>query len=83
MDIEYYKNYQGPNLIKATLNNEDITEKLRNIYGKENMVKITTGMGNYGNIKKFLETIVIIKKFIVNFIAKIKENIGSMDLLRI
>ena len=58
MDIEYYKNYQGPNLIKATLNNEDITEKLRNIYGKKNnwqgkLWKYKEVFGNNCNNKDF------------------------------
>ena len=34
---EYYENYRGPSLTKATYNQvNDITEKIRNVYGKNN-----------------------------------------------
>ena len=32
----YYQNYQGPNLMKATLNNDDITELILEKYGQSN-----------------------------------------------
>ena len=35
-ELLYYQNYKGPNLSKATLNNDDITERIKNIYGKDN-----------------------------------------------
>ena len=34
---EYYENYRGPNLTKATYNKiYDITEKIRTLYGEDN-----------------------------------------------
>ena len=30
---DHYQNYQGPKLIKAVLDNEDITESIKKIYG--------------------------------------------------
>ena len=34
---EYYKNYKGPDLTKATFNKiYDITEKIRELYGEDN-----------------------------------------------
>ena len=30
---DYYQHYQGPKLIKAVLDNEDITESIKKIYG--------------------------------------------------
>ena len=41
------------------------------------MVKITTGMGNYGNIKKSLEMNPSVKKYTASFTQKMEENIGS------
>ena len=35
-DISYYKDYNGPNLTKATLDKDDITEAIKNIYGEDN-----------------------------------------------
>ena len=35
IDCDYYKDYVGPNLVRATLNNnEDFTEKVRGLYGE-------------------------------------------------
>jgi len=36
IESEYYKNYQGPELIKCMFNNEDITIKIKKIYGEKN-----------------------------------------------
>ena len=37
IESEYYQNYRGPNLTKATLNGEDdITEKIQEFYGTNN-----------------------------------------------
>ena len=37
IESEYYQNYQGPNLTKAILNDEeDITEKIQGFYGTNN-----------------------------------------------
>ena len=36
MNSEYYQNYKGPNLTKATLDTEDITDTIRNFYGENN-----------------------------------------------
>ena len=37
IESEYYQNYQGPNLTKAILNDEeDITEKIQEFYGTNN-----------------------------------------------
>jgi len=33
---EYYQNYKGPNLIKATLNKVDIMDKILKFYGEGN-----------------------------------------------
>ena len=33
-ELLYYQNYKGPNLTKATLDKNDITERIKNIYGK-------------------------------------------------
>ena len=33
---DYYQNYKGPDLIKATLNDDDITELIYNFYGENN-----------------------------------------------
>ena len=33
---EYYDKYRGPSLVKATLDNKDITENIQNIYGENN-----------------------------------------------
>ena len=33
---EYYEKYRGPHLTKVTLNNEDITEKIKEFYGEKN-----------------------------------------------
>ena len=33
---EYYQNYKGPDLVKATLNNVDIIEKIKVFYGEDN-----------------------------------------------
>lgn len=35
-DCIYYQNYEGPSLIKATLNKKDITEKIQKYYGEKN-----------------------------------------------
>ena len=38
IESEYYQNYQGPNLTKAILNDEeDITEQIRGFYGNNNI----------------------------------------------
>ena len=34
-EISYYKDYNGPNLTKATLDKDDITEAIKNIYGEK------------------------------------------------
>ena len=34
IESDYYKKYEGPNLIKATLNNEDITKIIKIYHGK-------------------------------------------------
>ena len=36
MDLEYYQNYKGPNLTKATLNGIDITSIVQEKYGENN-----------------------------------------------
>ena len=36
MNSEYYQNYKGPNLTKATLDTEDITDTIREFYGENN-----------------------------------------------
>jgi hypothetical protein len=33
---EYYQNYKGPNLVKATLDNVDIMDQIKNFYGEQN-----------------------------------------------
>jgi len=36
IESEYYSNYKGPNLIKATINNIEFTEHFKFYYGKHN-----------------------------------------------
>ena len=37
IESEYYQNYQGPNLTKAILNDEeDITDRIKKFYGTNN-----------------------------------------------
>ena len=36
IESDYYQNYQGPNLMKATLNDNDITELILEKYGQSN-----------------------------------------------
>ena len=38
LTCEYYQNYKGPLLVSASLNNVDITEKLKGIYGVKEVV---------------------------------------------
>tara|TARA_B100000902_G_C26574748_1_gene558271 strand:- start:215 stop:502 length:288 start_codon:yes stop_codon:yes gene_type:complete len=35
-EIEYYKNYNGPNLTKAIVDNNDITSTIQKYYGSNN-----------------------------------------------
>ena len=35
-DLEYYKKYHGPTLTKATLNDTDITDIIKEAYGEDN-----------------------------------------------
>ena len=48
-ELLYYQNYKGPNLSKATLNNDDITERIKNIYGKDNNWQGKLGISGDGN----------------------------------
>ena len=34
IELEYYKKYKGPELIKCIYNNEDITDKIKIFYGE-------------------------------------------------
>ena len=36
IESEYYKAYLGPSLVKVILNEEDITEKIKDKYGENN-----------------------------------------------
>ena len=36
IESEYYKNYTGPHLVKCTVNNQDFTVQLTEIYGEKN-----------------------------------------------
>jgi len=36
IESEYYKAYRGPSLVKVILNEEDITEKIKEKYGENN-----------------------------------------------
>ena len=36
IDNEYYKKYKGPNLTYATLDNVNITDVMKNMYGPDN-----------------------------------------------
>ena len=36
LESDYYLNYKGPNLVKAILGTEDITDKMKELYGVNN-----------------------------------------------
>jgi hypothetical protein len=36
IESDYYRDYKGPELSKATLNNEDITDLIKTFYGDNN-----------------------------------------------
>ena len=55
---EFYENYRGPSLTKATYNQvNDITEKIRNLYGKNNnwQGKLWTYKEIFGETLKYLK----------------------------
>ena len=67
IDCDYYKDYIGPDLVKATLDNkDDFTQNLINI-----MVSTVIGMGNYIPIRRFLE-----KNVKVNILELISKKIN-------
>ena len=63
INSEYYKKYQGPELIKCMCNNEDITQKIK-YFNKNNNWSIL-----YGHIKKYLVKIQVVK--ILDVILKV------------
>ena len=75
-DCIYYQNYEGPSLIKATLNKKDITEKIQKYYGEKN-ITINNGvyltsfeLSQYCNEYCFKK---VANKSINNFDLNIKE----------
>ena len=58
MECEHYQNYYGPKLTKATLNDEDITNKIKEVYSdnhnwKGKLWKYKEVFGNNCNNKNY------------------------------
>ena len=48
IDTEYYRSYEGPELTSCTVDNEDLTDKIRQVYGPEKQWKNT--LNTYGEL---------------------------------
>ena len=51
---DYYQNYKGPNLTKATLNNENITQQIIEFYGENNGTPESLSFGSIELLSKFI-----------------------------